>query len=153
MIIRVLIAGLLTFSIPVIADNLVIIDASDNPSYQAIIEPVRLGNGQEQRSTFVINMDDSASFKLGDNSAETSTILVKRSEVPGKDFIVFIDSSVTFESNLNMGLNHSAQKLSSRLPLSGGERILVGGNRVITEQNGITSEVITEVWFTLNQQK
>ncbi|MGF1703456.1 hypothetical protein L4D09_24500 [Photobacterium makurazakiensis] len=152
MLMRVLVAGLLTFLFPVIAGSLVTIDASDNPSYQAIIEPVWFGNGQEQRSTFVINMEDSASFKLGSNSAETSTILVKRSEIPGKDFIVFIDSSVTFENDLSMGFNHSAQKLSSRLPLSDGERILVGGNRVITEQNGITSEVITEVWFTLNQQ-
>lgn len=151
--ILVLITALLTFSFPIIAGNLVTIDASNNPSYQAIIEPVRVGNGQEQRSAFVINMEDSASFMLGGNSAATSTILVERSEIPGKEFIVFIDFSVIFESDVSMGLNRSLLQLSSRLPLSAGERISVGGNRAIIEQNGITSEVITEVWFTLNQQE
>ncbi|WEM44460.1 hypothetical protein PTW35_24620 (plasmid) [Photobacterium sp. DA100] len=146
-----LITGLLTFTCPVIADDFMTIDASENPLFQAIIEPVRVGHGHEQRSTFVINMEDSATFKLGDDGADNSTIFVTRSDIPDKDYTVFLDTSVIFANDETMGFNRSVQKLSTRLPLSDGERIRIGGNRMITEQDGVTSEVVTEVWFTLNK--
>lgn len=148
--ILVLITGLLTLSSSTIAAELVTIDTSENPLYQAIIEPVRFSNGQAQKRTFVINMDDSATFKL-DDSAETSTITVVRSEAPSKDFTVFLHSSISFASDESMGLNESVQTLSSWLPLSNGERVMIGGNKVLTEQNEVINEVVTEIWFSLNQ--
>lgn len=151
--ILVLITGLLTLSSSTLAAELVTINTSKSPLYQAIIEPVRFSNGQAQKRTFVINMDDSATFKLGDDSAESSTITVMRSEIPSKDFTVFLNASVSFASDETMGLNQSDQTLSSRLPLSDGERIMLGGNQVSTEQNDVTNEAVTEIWFTLNQQQ
>ncbi|PSW16937.1 hypothetical protein C9I98_20555 [Photobacterium sanctipauli] len=143
-------------SLSAYANELVTIDLSKAPTYQAIIELSRESQGYEQQKTVVVNMNEAASFRLSEQSAEPSTTHIEPSPgIPGKDYVVMLNTSIHFDSVPQVHLNQSRLQLSQRLPLSNSERIMIGGNhKVVSTHDGeanLTHEVVTEIWFSINK--
>ncbi|MBY5948882.1 hypothetical protein [Photobacterium rosenbergii] len=122
------------------AGELNIIDASNNPTYRATIEIIRTIGDKQSTKLYVINMDDTATFKLN-GSAEFSKIDVVRAPLHGKDYNVLLDVSAT--------LDERSFRRTTKIPLADSERFKYMHSRVITEQDGVSIEEVTEEWFTL----
>lgn len=138
---------LLVSTFMVRAHEVVNITVSNAPKYQAMLEVIRVSGGDEQKYTYIIDMDESATFKLGGGEVEQSSLSIEApSDIPGTDVLVLFDASVMFKTNAELGLQSSKLKItSSRLPLIYGERIMVGGNR--------TNDTSTEMWVTIHRLK
>ncbi|QSV17217.1 hypothetical protein [Photobacterium ganghwense] len=138
---------LLVSTFMVRAHEVVNITVSDEPEYQAMLEVIRVSSGEGQKFTYTIDMDESATFTLSPADVEQSSLSIAApSDIPDTDILVMLDASVMFKTNAEFGLRSSKLKISSgRLPLTYGERIMVGGNR--------TNDTSTEIWLTIQRLK
>ncbi|MGL6316467.1 hypothetical protein, partial [Vibrio sp. WXL103] len=124
------------------AKEVITIDTSHSPIYSLTFEIERTINDQNSTTVYVINMDESAVFKLDSRSAYSKVDIAPISS-GSNNYNIALD--------LSFKLDGLSNRRSSNSVMIGGKRHKTKEGHSVREGNGVTTEETRVEWLTLEK--